>query len=123
MRQYREVKDMIGATMASVVNNGNDELIFNAQDGRAWRMYHYQDCRESVSIDDIVGDLEDLVGVEMLEAYEADSGDAGPQGEYRPDSYTWTFYRFRTIKGTVTVKWYGESNGYYSESVDFIQIT
>jgi hypothetical protein len=39
-----------------------------------------------------------------------------------PDSYTWSTYYFSSDTGFVRVRWFGESNGYYSEGVSFEEI-
>jgi len=116
-----ELKDLIGKTLATVVRNGETELVFVTNDGRRYKLHHEQDCCESVTIDSIVGDLDDLVGEPLLLAEESTSGihPAGYAAKGDEESFTWTFYKFATRKGYVDVRWIGESNGYYSESVDF----
>jgi len=114
-------EDLLGVTLKSVVRESNERIVFTEESGKVWYMYHSQDCCESVTIDDIAGDLNDLVGTPIIRA-EENSWNKNPEGvkvpEYQ-DSFTWTFYRIGTAKGTVVIRWYGESNGYYSESVDF----
>ena len=115
-----ELKDLLGKTLTSVENVNDKELVFATTDGKRYKLHHDQDCCESVTIESIAGDLADLVGEPLLVAEESTS-DKNPEGvtkEYQ-DSFTWTFYKFATRKGYVDVRWYGESNGYYSESVDF----
>jgi hypothetical protein len=109
--------DLIGKTFVEVKNDNYDELVFKLKDGSGYKFYHSQDCCESVSIEDIIGDLSDLCGSPIIEAEEISS--EPPRQEYNHESCTWTFYRFSTVKGTVTVRWLGISNGYYSESVSF----
>lgn len=114
---YRPNIDELEGKTATAVSETGDELRFQFSDGTAYTFYHDQDCCESVRIEEIHGDLEDLVGTPLLVAEEVSSDAALPPDGYC-DSYTWTFYRFGTIRGTVTVRWLGQSNGYYSESVD-----
>jgi hypothetical protein len=111
---------MIGKTMDSVVVNENqDQMVFKCGE-RTFTFLHYQDCCESVSIEDICGDLTDLVGSPIIMAEEVSSESVEKKDDY-DDSGTWTFYKFATNKGTVTVRWLGTSNGCYSESVTFVE--
>lgn len=118
------IKDLIGKTLVSVENQGDEEIVFTADDGKKWKLYHDQDCCESVRVEDVTGDLADLVGSPILMAEEVDSENTPPvDPNDAEESYTWTFYKFATIKGYVTIRFYGTSNGYYSESVDFTELT
>lgn len=122
-------KELLGKTLIRI-ENSDDELTFTTSEGSVYRLYHQQDCCENVYIEDICGDLHDLVGSPLVEIEEIGNADKPLtcKDNLRPtheidESYTWTFYKFRTAKGFVTVRWYGSSNGYYSESVDFRKIT
>lgn len=123
--KQKNFSELKGKTLIAIdgLESGKDRVTFVCADGSEFLMYHSQDCCESVNIDDVVGDVNDLLNSEILIAEErtSDQNPAGVKMEYQ-DSFTWTFYELATNKGSVTIRWYGESNGYYSESVDFAQI-
>lgn len=108
-----DVSDMLGKTFSRVVSDG-DTVTFENDEVR-YVLYHQEDCCESVYVEDIIGDLEDLEGWPLLISREDHDAD-GP--ELNEESYTWTFYNFATFKGYVTIRFLGTSNGYYSEDVD-----
>lgn len=123
-----EIKDLVGKTLTEIKNN-DDKLIFIVDDGTQYKMYHKQDCCESVSIEDINGDLEDLIRNPILLAEEVSNYEPVSEEDKQKTkeanewgSCTWTFYKLATIKGYVDIRWFGQSNGYYSESVNFIQV-
>ena len=125
-REMIDVGVLVGKTLTKVEGKvGGDAILFATTDGEVFKMYHEQDCCESVAVDDIVGDLSDLIGWPILTARE-DTNSPDPGGKtncgYEDESHTWTFYNIATVKGAVTIKWYGSSNGYYSESVDFVRV-
>jgi hypothetical protein len=107
---------MVGQTFTEVYMTQDNSEIFFKNDTVTYMMYHQQDCCESVSVEDIVGTLDMLIDTPILKAYS--SGDSGDSGDSYFSSFTYTFYHIATIKGYVTIRWYGESNGYYSEEVD-----
>ncbi len=120
-KPVNQVADLVNKIMLSVVADyEKQEIRFTTVTGEVYKLYHKQNCCESVTIDDICGDLNDLVGSVILMAEE--QSNRGDEGDYGNTS-TWTFYKFSTARGHVTIRWYGESNGYYSESVDFTIVT
>jgi hypothetical protein len=115
-------ENMIGLTMSSVVaDRGNDVMTFTSECGKVFKFLHHQDCCENVGIEDICGDLDDLVGSPLYDAEECSNLDNAPTSGTDEENRegTWTFYRFATRKGSVTVRWFGSSNGYYSEGVSY----
>lgn len=113
---------LLGKTLTEVREVNSEEIYFTTSEGVTFKMYHSQDCCESVYIESVEGDLQSLVGNPILIAEEVAGETRGALSEY-DDSYTWTFYKFATIKGHVDIRWYGSSNGYYSESVDFEKVS
>lgn len=120
-----------GKTLRSIygLEGGSGVAVFNTVDGDSFILYHEQDCCESVTIDDVCGDVSDLIGCEILDAEETDNsltllGTALKHAFCKRDnSETWTFYKIRTKKGYVDIRWYGTSNGYYSERVNTFLLT
>ena len=110
---------MLGKTFVQVSGAvGNFDLLFETAQGERFMFSHQQDCCERVDINDIVGDLQDLVGEPLLVAEEVQGETPVDFNERDHESVTWTFYKFATRKGYVDVRWLGKSNGYYSERVD-----
>lgn len=117
---YTSFEVLQGKTITQIegMEPGSEEIKFHCSDGSKYVMYHDQECCENVRVDDVCGDVEDLIGSEILRAeVKTNSGDT------QEGSYTWTFYSLATIKGYVDLKWLGESNGYYSEEVSFADIS
>lgn len=112
---------LVGLSIKAItgLKKHSEDVTFRFYDGTVVTMHHDQDCCEHVSVEDVTGDLNDLLGTPLLVFDERVSRDEeqADDGGY-DDSNTWTFYTLRTIKGTVDIRWLGSSNGYYSEQVD-----
>ena len=107
------LKEFIGKTFNKVeVSKWENGLSFFIED-KVYKLIHIQECCENVFIEDICGNLEDLINEPILMAEEYYSFSTAKEATY-------TFYKFATRKGYVTVRWCGTSNGCYSESVSFV---
>jgi len=91
-----------------------DCLIFTTVTGEEYAFWFTPDCCADVNIEDISGDLNNLIGSPLLKAEISNK----ERENDCPDD-TWTYYHFATVKGHVDIRWYGTSNGYYCTDVNF----
>lgn len=121
--QFSELK---GKTLKAI--NGlceESDRIYFLTEQESYLMWHDQSCCEYVRVVDICGDVNDILNSEILLAEEVSQNThpkEHPVDTTYIDSFTWTFYKLSTIKGSITIRWLGESNGWYSEAVDFYEL-
>ena len=118
----RYTDHLMGKTIADIqgLKKDSDYVRISFTDGSYLSMYHDQDCCESVTLEDFDNDAQSLIGGDIIRIEEcisnASDEEFNPLNDY-DYSYTWTFYTIFTSKGTMKLRWYGTSNGWYSEDV------
>ena len=120
------VSDLVGETLTKVIGleKGSEKVFFHCESGKVFKMYHSIECCESVYLEDIAGDIDDLVNGKSINLSEEVSNIDFPKPSFLKanDDYTWTFYRIQAGGCVVTLRWLGHSNGYYSERASFCRV-
>ena len=114
-----DISQFVGLVFDKIEVVDEREIIFTTSNGDIYKMMHFQDCCEDVRVEDICGDLETLIGYPILISEMVTNEGNDDEGF---EHFTWTFYKLSTILGSVTIRWYGSSNGYYSEEVSIIKV-
>jgi hypothetical protein len=108
----RPTVELEGATLLALHRVSDDEVYLTTDRG-IFRFYHDQDCCEIVRLEDLLVVGTDPRGSRIVLAEERTEDRSDSDG-----SETWTFYEIKTLRGDISMRWYGASNGYYSETVD-----
>jgi hypothetical protein len=120
-RRHVEFSDLVGEVLDAVdIDREENQILLTTRSGRKFLVYHEQDCCETVAISDQDGNFDNLIGKPLIEArdFAVDTGES--ESDY--DSQTTTTLVFRVDDQTVVSRWIGDSNGYYSESVDIAEL-
>ena len=128
-----EIKDLVGMVFDSyeIAIKDNESLTINVCDlygdifikllGKTnVAFYHDSECCEQVWLEDVCGDMQDLLGTPILKAYVTIMRKDEPMEEEDSELDEvddWIFYHLSTIKGSVTLRFNTSSNGFYSTDV------
>ena len=90
---------IIGKTIVKIegLYHFSEKVTFIFSDGDKLVMQH-PGTYSNVEVDDICGDIEDLLNSPLLRAEEVKHLNLPAKESYQ-SNYTWTFYKFATIKG------------------------
>lgn len=121
-KEYAEFSDLKGKLITDIIvesaeDSDGGSIIFRSEEGD-FVLKHEQNCCEKVYLSEIVGDLTDFIGKQILDAEEAT--------QKCDDNYTsnsWTFYKLRADYAYATIVFRGSSNGYYSEKAQLTKYT
>lgn len=92
------------------------EVVFTCQDNTIYKLYHGQDCCEEVRLEDVTGDINDLLNSPIKMAEVVSSQDD------EQNFICWSFYKLATEKGYVTFRWMSDENSNYSTEVSFARL-
>ena len=140
MTKITIINELLGKTLDKIIveklsdEDIGDQLTFVVKDGDEYLMYHddMNGCCEVVYLQDIIGSLVDIIGYPLLvaeyvsEEKQSDIECKTTRRGFKKDTiqtvFGWTFYKFATIKGSVTMRWFGEENGCYSTEVSILKL-
>ena len=109
--------ELEGKVIIDVIKK-DDSITFKTNK-QTYVLKHMQECCEDVIIDDICGDLKDLINETIIKAEKVTNENINEEEER---CFTWTFFHISTLKTNITIKFYGTSNGYYSETAELYLI-
>ena len=112
---YKEKLFMREIAAIEGLEQGSEKVTILFNDGSYIAQYHIADCCEHVQVEQVDGNIEKHIGATAIDFMEKSKIATYEEVE---ESGTWTFYTLVTSKGYLDWRWLGESNGYYSESVE-----
>ena len=110
-----DIDDLVGKVIKGLAYS--DEYFQILTDDCVYIFYHEYSCCESVWLTQVDGISDKLIGSRIVIAEVVTD-----EKDTECGHITWTFYKIGTNKGMIDFRFQGESNGYYSESVDLIKI-
>ena len=114
-----DFSDLLNKYITEIFQVRDESIVIVTNDGYVYILLHYQDCCESVYIEDVCGDLKNSTGLIVR----AEENKNRPENPTKDDSETWTYYKLDTVKDNVTIRFCGSSNGYYSENVTTVRVS